>query len=71
KLMDYYQLNYGAIDMIVTNNDKYIFLEINPVGEFFWLEENPGFPISETIADVLLNKEKRRHKRFPMECLEN
>lgn len=56
QLMAYFGLNYGAIDMIVTPDDRYIFLEINPVGEFFWLELfPPHFPISEAIAEVLLN----------------
>lgn len=56
KLMAYFGLNYGAIDIIVTPNGRYIFLEINPVGEFFWLELfSPHFPISQTIAEILLN----------------
>jgi hypothetical protein len=35
-------------------------LEINPVGEFFWLEWHPGLPISSAIADVLLGRAYRR-----------
>jgi MvdD family ATP-grasp ribosomal peptide maturase len=54
KLMDYFGLNYGAIDIILTPDDRYIFLEVNPVGEFFWLERCPGLPISQAIAQVLL-----------------
>ncbi|MCH8150141.1 MAG: MvdD family ATP-grasp ribosomal peptide maturase [Planctomycetes bacterium] len=59
-LMDRLDLNYGAIDIVVTPDDRYIFLEINPVGEFFWLEIHPGFAISDAIADVLLGKCARR-----------
>ena len=56
ELMTYFGLNYGAIDMIVTPDQRYIFLEINPVGEFFWLElYPPHFPISQAIAEILLN----------------
>lgn len=56
ELMKYFCLNYGAIDMIVTPDQRYIFLEINPVGEFFWLElYPPHFPISQAIAEILLN----------------
>jgi D-alanine-D-alanine ligase-like ATP-grasp enzyme len=48
-------LNYGAIDMIITPDGEYVFLEINPVGEFFWLEIfSPHFPISQAIAEILL-----------------
>lgn len=57
ELMKYFGLNYGAIDMIVTPDERYIFLEINPVGEFFWLElYAPRFPISQAIAEILCNE---------------
>lgn len=53
-LMNYLGLNYGAIDLIVTPDGEYIFLEVNPVGEFFWLDLLPGLPISQAIADILV-----------------
>lgn len=59
-LMDRLDLNYGAIEIVVTPDGRYVFLEINPVGEFFWLEIHPGFAISDAIADVLLGKSARR-----------
>jgi len=30
--MDYFVLNYGAIDIIVTPDGRPVFLEINPIG---------------------------------------
>jgi MvdD family ATP-grasp ribosomal peptide maturase len=54
RLMDYFSLNYGAIDIILTPDGQHVFLELNPCGEFFWLERTPGLPISDAIADVLL-----------------
>ncbi|BAZ70584.1 MAG: MvdD family ATP-grasp ribosomal peptide maturase [Pelatocladus maniniholoensis HA4357-MV3] len=57
KLMAYFGLNYGAIDIIVTPDGRHIFLEVNPVGEFFWMEVfSPHFPISQAIAEILLTK---------------
>ncbi|MHC5937778.1 MvdD family ATP-grasp ribosomal peptide maturase [Nostoc sp.] len=53
KLMAEFGLNYGAIDIILTPDGRHIFLEVNPVGEFFWLERCPGLPISQAIAQVL------------------
>lgn len=44
-------LNYGAADIIVRPDGRHVFLEINPGGEFFWLE--PGLPISAALASVL------------------
>ena len=61
RLMDYFCLNYGAIDIIVTPDGRHVFLEINPVGEFFWLERYCGLPISDAIADVLLENSRPRH----------
>jgi glutathione synthase/RimK-type ligase-like ATP-grasp enzyme len=61
KMMDFYKINYGAADFIVTPQNEYYFLEINPAGEFFWLEKsNPHFPLSSAIADVLLGNVQRR-----------
>ena len=55
RLLDYFSLNYSAIDIILTPEGKHVFLELNPCGEFFWLERFPGLPISDAIADVLLD----------------
>ena len=54
KLLNYFGLNYGAIDLIFTPDERYVFLEVNPVGEFFWLEKYSGLPISQAIAELLL-----------------
>ncbi|MEN3330153.1 MAG: hypothetical protein V7638_4960 [Acidobacteriota bacterium] len=62
RLMDHFCLNYGAIDIILTPDGKHVFLELNPCGEFFWLERSPGLPISEAIADVLTGHAPRREK---------
>ncbi|MHC5731086.1 MAG: MvdD family ATP-grasp ribosomal peptide maturase, partial [Nostoc sp.] len=55
KLMAEFCLNYGALDIILTPDGRHVFLEVNPVGEFFWLERCPGLPISQAIAEVLNN----------------
>jgi MvdD family ATP-grasp ribosomal peptide maturase len=60
RLMDYFSLNYGAIDIILTPDDRHVFLELNPCGEFFWLERTPGLPISDAMADLLLGHSTRR-----------
>ena len=60
-LMDYFDLNYGAIDLIKTPKGKYVFLEINPVGEFSWLDQAFDNKISEAIANVLMNRARRRN----------
>lgn len=47
-------LRYGAIDMIVTDKNEYVFLEVNPTGEWLWLENLTGINISGAVADYLI-----------------
>ncbi|MFF0815491.1 MvdC/MvdD family ATP grasp protein [Rhodococcus sp. NPDC003318] len=46
-------LRYGAIDLIVTPDGRYVFLEINPSGQWLWIEDATGLPISAALADLL------------------
>lgn len=62
RMMDIYQINYGAIDIIVTPEEEYYFLEINSAGEFFWLDRLINGAISEQIAKVLLGESFRRYE---------
>jgi MvdC family ATP-grasp ribosomal peptide maturase len=47
-------LLFGALDFIVTPSGEYIFLEINPIGEWGMLEKDLDLPIAKAIADTLL-----------------
>ena len=60
RLMDALRLDYGALDFILTPDGRWVFLEINPAGEYFWLDGLFAPTISETIADVLLGRAARR-----------
>lgn len=57
-LMKKWGLTYGAIDMILTPNGEYVFLEINPNGQWFWIEQLTGMQISKAIAETLANPPK-------------
>ncbi len=62
ELLDVYNVDYGAIDIIVSPEDEYYFIEINAAGEFFWLDNlTEGHLISKSIADVLCDKAPRRN----------
>jgi glutathione synthase/RimK-type ligase-like ATP-grasp enzyme len=52
-------LNYAAADFVVTPEGRHVFLEINAGGEWSWLQEAPGLPIAEALADVLLGRSER------------
>ena len=50
-------LTFGAIDFILTEKSEYIFLEINPNGQWAWIERRLGLPIAKTITKLLLEKQ--------------
>jgi len=52
-------LRYMAVDLIEDVNGDYVFLETNPAGNWLWLEERLGIPISSKIADALLLKRQQ------------
>jgi glutathione synthase/RimK-type ligase-like ATP-grasp enzyme len=47
-------LFFGAIDMIRQKDGQYIFLEVNPQGEWGMIQRDLGYPIGETIAEKLV-----------------
>lgn len=46
-------LVYGAIDLVLTPEGRYVFLEVNPNGQYQWIEQATGLPISARIATLL------------------
>lgn len=49
-------LAFGAIDLILTPEGEYVFLEINPNGQWAWIQQLcPDIPLRETLADLLLD----------------
>lgn len=47
------ELNYGAIDLIETPEGDYVFLEVNPCGQWGWIEHYADLPISQAVANML------------------
>ncbi|CAI9411735.1 hypothetical protein AESSP_02710 [Aestuariimicrobium sp. T2.26MG-19.2B] len=46
-------LNFSAIDLIVDDDGQYHFLELNPNGQWAYIEKNTGLPIGASIAELL------------------
>ena len=46
-------LKFGAIDLIKDKSGQYIFLEINPNGQWAWIEMDTGLLISDAIIKEL------------------
>jgi glutathione synthase/RimK-type ligase-like ATP-grasp enzyme len=46
-------LTFGAIDLVLTAAGEYYFLEINPNGQWSWLELITGIPLTKAMCDLL------------------
>ena len=53
KLMDELGLQYGTIDMKLHEDGEYVFLELNPQGQFLYAEIKTGMPITLAMAEYL------------------
>ena len=50
-------LNYGAWDFLVQDDGTHVALEINPEGNYSWIEEETPLPISASIASFLIRED--------------
>lgn len=62
KMMNALKLDAGSIDFIKTVDDEFIFLEINPVGQFDWVGLHCNYPIEKDIAVHLIKKDKHEKR---------
>lgn len=56
QLMAQFELEFGALDFIVTPDDEWYFLEINTMGQWLWIEDLTGMKISDSIVNKLTTK---------------
>jgi ATP-GRASP peptide maturase of grasp-with-spasm system len=49
--MNALKMNTGSIDIIVSKNMEYLFLEVNPVGQFGWISDKCNYKIEKNIAE--------------------
>jgi glutathione synthase/RimK-type ligase-like ATP-grasp enzyme len=50
-------LSYGAIDLVRGLDGVTYFLEVNPLGQWLWIEDLTDVPISEAIIDWMEDPE--------------
>jgi glutathione synthase/RimK-type ligase-like ATP-grasp enzyme len=53
KFMGAAGLHYGAIDMIESTKGEFVFLEVNPSGQWDWLAKLAKLPIPNAVASML------------------
>jgi hypothetical protein len=49
-------LAYGAFDFIRTENADWYFLEVNPAGEWAWLDVALGLPMRDSFVELFYGK---------------
>ena len=53
RLMDSLGINFASMDMILTPEGEFVFLEANPNGQWLWIEQELGLPLVASMADLL------------------
>lgn len=50
-----YDLHFGVFDFIYSDKGNYVFLELNPNGQWLWLEEQSGCNLTKLVAENLID----------------
>jgi len=56
-VMRHFGIVFGCFDFIVTEDGRYVFLEVNPTGQFLFVEGYTGLPIGDAFAEMLLQRD--------------
>lgn len=56
-LMTALRLRFGAFDFLLTPEDEWVFLEVNPNGQWAFIEQAAGLPIAAAITEALTRKQ--------------
>jgi glutathione synthase/RimK-type ligase-like ATP-grasp enzyme len=59
RLMNSFEINFASLDMILTPEGEFVFLELNPNGQWLWLERDLGLPLVAHMADLLTTQYSR------------
>lgn len=56
-LVRQFDLQFSSMDFLVTPEGEYVFLDLNPNGQFYWLQIRLGerLPLKEAMADLLVS----------------
>lgn len=63
KLLKQMDIQSASIDMVYTRDDRFVFLEINPNGQFGMVSKPCKYYLEEKIADFLIRGESRVHEK--------
>ena len=55
QMLDIFGLNFGAFDIIRDEDDTLYFIELNPNGQWYWIEILTGMPMVSAIIELIEN----------------
>ena len=55
KFMNLVNMNSGSLDVILTPSGEYVFLEVNPVGQFWQVSYPCNYNLEKKVAEYLCN----------------
>jgi len=53
RITRHFNLKYSAIDIVTSDLGEFFFLELNPNGQWAWIEQKTGYPIRDALIDCL------------------
>ena len=53
KMLDELGLNFGAFDVIQDDDDTLYFIELNPNGQWHWIEILTGMPMVKAMRELI------------------
>jgi hypothetical protein len=64
-LLRHLGLVFSTIDMKLTDEGEYVFLELNPMGQFLYIEILAGLPLTAAMAELLVFGRRAAHESWP------
>jgi glutathione synthase/RimK-type ligase-like ATP-grasp enzyme len=58
KIMKAFGLNYGAFDFILNDKNQPYFLEVNPAGDWYWIEHDTNMHITDAMVSLIESHHK-------------
>jgi hypothetical protein len=61
-LVHHFDLQFSSMDLLLTPEGEYVFIDLNPNGQFYWLQLHLAdrLPLKEAMADLLVYPEEYR-----------
>lgn len=58
RLVDYFGLPFSSMDLLVDEDGKEFFIDLNPNGQWLWLEYSTGIVMSDLFAEMMVKGKK-------------